>query len=239
MGQIDLKYADLYVQDGTVHAGAVNNSSGYTSGVNTMLIDGVVGILPVGIPFTITGETGDVIHTITAHTETSGNTTSITFTPGTAGAITDNDVISFGPNRLTLHIGEGNLEWTEKRNIEYVKDRGKLAYTRLGDEEPVDASMEFIWDFLTSDATGGEPPTMKEALTQKGQCSNWVSSADDKCQPYAVDVVIDYIPPCGGVKKERIVIKDFRHEELDHSTKDAKVSVKGKANITEVVSTRI
>lgn len=239
MGQIDLKYAILTVEDGTAQTGAVNLTAGYTAGATTMVVDTIVGIILTGTSFTIAGETGAPVHTVISHSETSGSTTSLTFAPGVVGTIADNVVITFGPNILILHIGEGNLEWTEKRTIEYVKDRGLLAYTRLGDEEPTDVKMEFIWDFLTSDVAGGEPPTMKEALTNTGACSGWLSSADDKCQPYAVNVRVLYKPPCAGVKWENILIKDFRYEELDHSTKDAKVSVTGKSNVQHVISTRV
>lgn len=239
MGQIDLKYAQLTIEDGTSHSGAVNLMAGYTAGATTMIVDTIVGIILTGTNFTIAGESGSPVHIVTAHSETSTNTTSITFTPGVAGTVADNTVLTFGPNILTLHIGEGNLEWTEKRNIIYVKDRGLLAYTRLGDEDPTDVSFEFIWDFLYSNTTGGEPPTMKEALTAKGACAGWLSSATDKCQPYAVNIRIYYTPPCAGVDIEDILIQDFRYEELQHSTKDAKVSVKGKANVQQVGSTRI
>jgi hypothetical protein len=240
MGQIDLKYATLTVEDGTLITGAVNLTGGYTAGATTMLIDSLpaLTVLTDGTPFTIAGETGSVVHTISAHSETSGVTTSITFAPGVVGTIADSTVLTFGPNQLTLHIGEGDMTWTEHRNIVYVLDRGLLYFTRLGDQEPTDVSFEFLWDFLTSNVEGGEPPTMKEALTQQGQCSTWISSATDKCQPYAVNIVINYLPPCPGVDREIITIEDFRYEELDHSTKAAKISVKGKANVQEVSSVR-
>ena len=240
MGQIDLKYATLTVQDGTLIAGAVNLIGGYTTGATTMIINGLPAstVLTDGTPFTVAGETGGPIHTITAHAETSGVTTSITFVPGLASAVADSAVLTFGPNQLTLHIGEGDLTWTEHRNIIYQLDRGLLYFTRLGDQVPTDVSFEFIWDFLTSNVEGNEPPTMKEALTQKGACSGWLSSASDKCQPYAVNIVINYVPPCPGVDREIITIQDFRYEELDHSTKDAKISTKGKANVQEVTSVR-
>jgi hypothetical protein len=240
MGQIDLKYASLTVEDGTIINGAVNLTGGYTTGATTMLISGLPTdtVLADGIPFTITGETGSPIHNITAHTETAGVTTSITFAPGLASTIADSVVLTFGPNALTLHIGEGDLTWTEHRNIIYVTDRGLLAYTRLGDQTPTDVAFEFIWDFITSNVGGGEPPTMSEALKQIGACSTWVSSAADKCQPYAVNVIINYIPPCPGIDREIITVNDFRYEELDYSAKDAKVSVKGKANVQEVSSVR-
>lgn len=241
MGQIDLKYAELTVEDGTVNVGAVNLTAGYTVGNTTMIIDSLpaLTILTTGTTFVIAGESGSPVHTITAHSETSGVTTSITFTPGVAGTVADGTVLTFGPHSVTLHIGEGTLEWTEKRPIVYVKDRGKLAFTRLGDEEPTDVSLEFIWDFLVSDTAGGEPPTMKEVLTQTGACAGWLSSASDKCQPYAVNVRVLYSPPCAGVKKELIIIRDFRQEELQHNAKDAKVSVKGKSNFFQVEASRV
>lgn len=141
-------------------------------------------------------------------------------------------------NSLELHIGEGNLEWTEKRNIEYVLNRGELGFLREGDEAPVEVSFEFIWDFLTSDTTDGEPPTMKEALTQSGPCAGWESSSNDTLQPYTVNIVVNYLPPCPGIDREIIIITQFCYEELAHSSKEAKVVVKGKANITKVTSTR-
>lgn len=239
MGQIDLKYATLTVEDGTSQTAAVNLEAGYTTGATTIIIDSITGIVATGTTFTIAGESGLPIHTVTAHSETSGNTTSITFSPGAVGTVADNAVITFGPNVLTLHIGEGDLEWTEHRTIDYVTDRGLLYYTRLGDQVPTDVKFEFIWDFLTSNTAGGEPPTMKEALTNTGACSGWLSSATDRCQPYAVNIRILYKPPCAGVDWENILIQDFRYETLDHSTKDAKISVDGKANVQQIESTRV
>jgi hypothetical protein len=139
-------------------------------------------------------------------------------------------------NFIELHIGEGVLEWTEKRNVEFVKSRGELSFTRENDEEPVDVSFDFIWDFLISQS--GQPVTIKEALTQTGAATTWTSSTQDSSQPYSVNIVIVYTPPCSGVEKETFVIQDFYYSEIAHDPKGASVSVKGQANIVRVASTR-
>lgn len=51
---------------------------------------------------------------------------------------------------ISILIGEGNLTWSEKRNIEYKTDRGSLATgaVREGDQVPVDVSFEFVWNYI-------------------------------------------------------------------------------------------
>jgi hypothetical protein len=67
-----------------------------------------------------------------------------------------NAVINFksggtGSNVKTLEvkIGEGNITWTEKRNMEYTLDRGQLDTVREGDEVPVDVKIDLVYEFLT------------------------------------------------------------------------------------------
>lgn len=237
MAQIDLKYAKIFVNDGTARTGAVNNSSGYAAAAVTMLVDTIVGIIETGTQFTVAGETGLPTHTVTSHSQTSGNTTSITFTPGlVTGGVVDNAVITFGPNRLEINIGEGNFTYDEKRSIVYVRNRGRLSHTRLGDEDPVEVSLDFIWEHIISSA--GDPVTIEEAIKGNGNASGWLSSATDKCQPYAVDMEIIYTPPCSTEEMETITLVDFRWEDMSHNFKDATVALKGKCNVTAVTAVR-
>ena len=139
-------------------------------------------------------------------------------------------------HELEVTIGEGNISYTEKRNIVYTKDRGALDEVREGDEEPVEVSMDFVWEFLK--ANTGDDPTIEDALKQRGEASGWTSTDSDACRPYAVDIEILYTPPCGGIYKEKIVLNDFRYEQLQHDIKNAQVSCSGKCNITEATVTR-
>lgn len=231
----DLKNATIFLIDGFSANGAVNLMAGYMTGVVTMTIDGVVGIIPVGATFLVGTDT--VMHTVTAHTETSSNTTSITFTPGLGAAVLDNDVITFGGQRLQIKIGDGQINYDEKRVIEYKKDRGLLDQVRYGDQEPMEVKLDVRWEFLRSDTS--EPPTPEEALKQIGAASTWISSAADKCQPYAVDILILNVPPCAGVKTERILLQDYRWETLNHDTKQGMLSTSGKCNTQQAVVTRV
>lgn len=144
------------------------------------------------------------------------------------------------PKKLTLKIGDGNITYDEHRAIQYVKDRGKLDTARLADEEPVDVTLDLQWSFLTqdTDADPAEPITPEDALKARGGASDWVTSSGDPCEPYAVDIEIDNIPPCGGVTPEKILLQDFRYETLAHDPKAGTLRATGKCNVLEATVTR-
>lgn len=234
MSQIDLKYATIYIEDGyTGPAGAsgalVNNGAGYSAAAVTMAVNGITGAVVTGDRFTVAGD--DVVHTITAHSETLGNTTSITFTPGLGDAVADDAVITWQPHQLEVNIGEGNCTYDESRNMQYKLNRGNLDTVREGDQAPMDVKIDANWEFLRS--SSGDPPTIEEALKKVGAASTWVSSSDDACEPYAVNVIIDYIPPCGDVQSERIILPDYRWEKLSHDPKAGTISTSGKCNAVQ------
>lgn len=238
--QIDLKRANIYARDGYDGAtgakvGAVNLMAGYASGVTTMTVDGFTAAVTNGDTFTVVGSqvTGRPLtrHTITAHTETMSATTSITFTPGLSAAVLDNAVITIVPHQLQVRLGEGTLTYSEKKPRTYVKDRGLLYGVRDADEEPVDVRMDAIWEFLKADT--GMTPTIEDVLKQRGEASTWVTSGDDPCEPYSIDLVIEYIPNCTTESYEIITLEEFRYEEINHDPKAGTFSITGKANVTE------
>lgn len=238
MAQIDLRHATIEVKDGFAATGAVNQTmTAPANGNTTITVDGFTKALPVGAEMTIAGSTD----TYTIVSTVGGSTpTSITFTPAlrtAAGIPVDNAVVTVGPNKLTVKIGEGNLTYDEKRNMEYVRDRRAISFVRTGDEDPMDVSMDFIWEFLSSDS--GDPPTIEEALKQTGNASTWVTSGSDPCEPYCVDLVITYTPPCSGVKAERITLKEYRWESGSHDVKQGTVASKGKCKIAQAVLARV
>jgi hypothetical protein len=239
MAQIDIKNCDVFLVDGyTGPAGAaaakVNLMAGYSIGTTTMAVDGITGALVTGDYFTLAG--GNQWYKITAHTETLGNTTSITFTPGLKVAAVDDDDIDITGHFLQIRIGEGNATWTEKRPITYVKDRGLLDTVRRGDEEPVEVKLDATWVFLK--ASTGQPVTIEDALKNRGEAAGWTTSSADACEPYAVDIVIEHHPPCSTEEMEIYTLKDFRYEELGHDLKAGQLSITGKCNTVEAVVTR-
>lgn len=245
--QIDLKKATIFIFDGYAGAagaqvGAVDNGGGYAAAVVTMTVDGFTAAVTTGDIVTIAGSKASgtnrlTRHKITAHTETSSATTSITFTPGLDAAVLDNAVITVQPHQLEVKVGEGNMQYTEKRNIEYVLDRGALDTVREGDEEPVEVRLDFTWEFLRSDVSG--IPTIEDALKNRGEASTWTTSSSDTCEPYAVDLLIWYNPPCAGEKDEEILLQDFRWEQLEHNASEGQVSLTGKCNVKEATVSRV
>lgn len=82
-------------------AGAINHSAGYAIGATVLTVNGFTGAVTTGNWLTIAGD--DRPQQITDHTETLGNTTSITITPGLASAVVTTAVVT------TYTAGEVNL----------------------------------------------------------------------------------------------------------------------------------
>jgi len=140
---------------------------------------------------------------------------------------------------LEVKIGEGTLTYDERKNIEYVRDRGLLDTVKEGDEEPIDVRFDFTWEFLQAvSTTAAGTPTVEDALKQRGEASGWVSSSSDPCEPYAVDIEVDYVPPCGGELDEIITLPDFRYTSLAHDLSAGTVAVTGQCNATDALIVR-
>jgi hypothetical protein len=234
MAQIELRHATIRILDGHSNTGAVNDTP--ANGDTTLTVDAIVGVIPKYARMTIAGSN----RTYRVTSATGSPTTSITFEPALAtadGIPADDAVITFGGRFVEAKIGDGNLDYTENRNMDYRLDRGELDTVREGDDVPMDIKLDFVWEFLR--ASTGDEPTLEDAIKQRGEASAWVSSATaDACAPYAVDIEIENEPPCEDVEREFILLPDFRWESLEHNTKDAQISVAGKCNSKEAVVSR-
>ncbi len=206
----------------------------YAIGTTVIAVDGSTGLVSVGDQFKVGAET--TVHTVTAQGATLGATTQLTFTPALTTLIADNVAITWQPHSLQVRIGEGNLQWAEKRPITYTKDRGRLDTVKLGDQDPVEVKLDATWVFLK--ASSGQTPTIEDALKRRGEAASWVSSSSDLCEPYAVDIRVVYTPPCTTDLPETYVLNDFRYEDLGHDLKQGQISISGKCNITEATVTR-
>lgn len=144
-----------------------------------------------------------------------------------------------GENHIAVKIGEGNLSYSEKRNIEHVKRRGLLTTVREGDEEQLELELAFVWEYITS-VGSSDPPTVEDALKRKGPAAAWASTSPDPKAPYCVNLQVDYQPPCiGEAAWETIVFPEFHYSDLHHSLKDATVDLKGTCNRVMASPTRV
>lgn len=165
------------------------------------------------------------------------NTATITLTAGLAEIVEAGGAVTFTGRRLEVKIGEGNLNYTETRNLEYIKDRGLLDTVKEADEEPMEVSFDFIWDFITG-VTGSVIPTLEDVLKKTGEASSWETTSPDACEPYCVDLVVKYDPGCGGSNTETIVLSQFRQVTLEHNLRDSQISCSGSCNVTKATATR-
>jgi hypothetical protein len=150
------------------------------------------------------------------------------------------------PQQLEIKIGEGNFTWTERQEMNYVLDRGRLDIVNEGDEQPVEVSIDGVWEFIT--AFAGDPPTLIDALKRTGEAApaadNWVSVDPDVCQPYAVLLEIQHVPVCAGATVaasdplEITTIDLFRWEQIDYDLRAGTFAISGRANVTEAISSR-
>lgn len=157
--------------------------------------------------------------------------------------ITDGDSGS-----VEIRVGEGNLTWTERQTIEYTLNRGKLASAdggaaRYGDDEPIDVTLDFLWDWYTS--TGGVGPA--EALKREGAASAWVSVDDeDPCAPYAVNIEVIYdagecwdeVSTADG-RYERYILPIFRYNDIEYNLDEGSISVTGQCQATKILTERV
>lgn len=228
MAAIEIRNAMIRVQDGFSGSADVNNGAGYAAGATSMVMQNASTTIPLLASFHVDGD--PVMHIVTA---TNGSTT-MTFTPALTEAVIDGADIVFGGRTLEVKVGEGNLNYTEARTVEYILDRDRLDNVRLGADVPVDVSLDYIWEFLTH----ATMPTVEDAIKKRGGAADWVSTDPDACRPYAVDISIEHIPPCGDEDPELIVLADFRWESLPHDLRGASVAMTGKCNVTEALISR-
>ncbi len=142
-----------------------------------------------------------------------------------------------GQKFITVKIGEGNLTYSEKRAVEFTRDRGILDTVRTADEDPIDVSIDAIWEYIT--ASSGIAATIEDTLKQTGEASSWVSTADDQCQPYCVDIEVHNAPACSGIEDELLTLEEFYYETLDHDLREATIASSGRCNRKVITARRV
>ncbi len=244
MARIELRDATVRFKDGLSGIGAVNEPAvAPIAGDAEFDIDGVVlntantDQVPIGARFRIVGETTQVDHVVTARTPDPGTTTNIVFNPVLgAGTYLDEAVVTFYPQQIEIKVGDGNVTYTENRNYEYMLDRGDLDTVREGDQAPLDVRLECTYEHITTGTSETVSPL--DALKGVGGASEWVTSATDVCEPYAIDIEVEHDPPCGTIQTEITFFPDFRADTKEVNLKDATISLTGKCNVIEPAVTR-
>ena len=135
-----------------------------------------------------------------------------------------------------MKIGDGNITYTEHSEYDYLLDRDNLDTVKEGKEVPMDVKWDSVYEHITTGTSENISPM--DALKGIGAASEWISYAADPCEPYAVAMEVEHVPPCGTSQGETTLFPDFRSEQREVNFKDATISVTGKCNVTEPIVTR-
>lgn len=206
--------------------------------INTTNVNATISTkVPIGARFTVNTVNNVLVYTVTARTLNVNDTDNIAFTPawGTDTPAVS-DVITYEAQRIDVTIGEGNLTWTEAKEYEYLLDRGDLDTVKEGDEQPLEVSLEFVYEHVLTGTS--ESVTPVDAVKGTGGAAEWVTSATDQCEPYAVDMEIVHCVPCGSDEDEQITFPDFRFESLEFDLGEATIAVSGRCNVSVATTQR-
>ena len=243
MARIELRDALIYIQDGLSGNATIDEATPAANDTDVNIDSPVLNtddtaLVPVGARFTVSTANQDTEYTVTARTPTSSSpTTNIAFTPAWGTPTPANaDTITFLPQQIEVKIGEGNVTYTEAKEYDYLLDRGDLDTVREGDQQPMDVSIDFVYEHVTTGTS--EDITVVDALKRQSDASEWVSSSDDLCEPYAVDIVIDHVTPCGSEENELTTLPDYRYESLEFDLGEATISTSGRCNVVEASVSR-
>jgi len=265
MAKIDLKNATIKLWDGTLGTLTTTNTGGIDGQIVLTAVGKHIGSNKISLTMNDPGEATALSVAVTgrAIVVTLGYDTAINTTATLLKTLldADSDVMALvtvaqagtgaddveaqasttldGQQSISITIGEGTLSYSEKTPREFVKNRGNLDTVRNADQEPMDVSFDFVWDFITSE-DGGSTPTVEEVLRRTGIAlsDTWLTTATDVCQPYCVDIEVASTPECSTVENEYTVIEEFYQENLDHDAKEGSVACSGRSNRTVAVHTR-
>lgn len=244
MARIELRDATIRIKDGLAGSAAINEPTTAPVETDTTFAVDAVALnttvtdeVPVGARFTVAGETVSTVHTVTAVTPSSGTTTDMTFSPALgAGTYVDGGVVTFLPQQVEVKLGDGNLTWTINKEYDYLLDRGNLDTVREGDQQPMDISLDSVYEHITTGTSESISPY--DAMNGVGGASTWVSSSSDLCEPYCVTIEVEQDITCGTTEDETTVLPEFRYDSLEVDLSAATISFSGRCNAVAPTVTR-
>ena len=131
------------------------------------------------------------------------------------------------PNSVTVKLGEGNITWSERQNIEYTHDRGAIDTARLGDDEPCEVRFDFVWDWIEAGSSGLDIVGAIK-VTNEG----WVTTGE-ACEPDACNLVLT-VTDCSLT--DTFTFADFRYDSIDYDLRAGTVSCTGRCPAEPTIS---
>jgi len=266
MAQIDIKEATIKIFDGTLgattvdctnadsdltftskskHIGSDKISITYVdpataSAALSVAVDGreITVNLATSTASAITSTAAEVKTAIEASSPANALVT-VTFAETVGAGIVEAKTVATlnGQLSVDIKVGEGNFTYSDKKPRIFTRDRGSLDTVKNDDDEPMDVSFDLIWEWITAE-TGGTP-TVEDAFKKRGEAAAWLTTADDACQPYSIDLEIHNAPGCGTADDEILIFEEFYYEDISHDLSEGTASVTGRCNRVEPTTRRV
>ena len=149
------------------------------------------------------------------------------------------------PFQMTLKIGSGNLTWSEKKQYDFILDRGRLDKVRQGDQLPVEVSIDAQYEYVMQPAGNTLGPgstllySVEDFVKKVNSGAALVTAGADACEPYAIKIRITQDQACAGVPTEIVLIPEFRYEKVTHDVRAGTIQLTGKAKVVKATVTRV
>ncbi|KKK66499.1 hypothetical protein LCGC14_2963500 [marine sediment metagenome] len=86
---------------------------------------------------------------------------------------------------------------------------------------------------------GSSTPTLEDILKKINEASAWLTTADDTCQPYCVDIELWNAPNCGVIEDELLIFEEFYYETVNHDLSEGTLNVSGRCNRQVAIARRV
>lgn len=149
------------------------------------------------------------------------------------------------PAELTLYIDDGNVQVTTANQYNRRMNRGKVAggFVTKGDDVPMELSINARFLGFKSIGAGAANLSIQEFLDGGDGTTTLVSTADEECEAFCVDVEIEEgadpdCPAIPAVNPELAIYPKFRAESLQVDYKTGMINLSGFCFATRPTATR-
>lgn len=114
------------------------------------------------------------------------------------------------PNELEVVLDQGDVSYTENRNVNTILDRGVLYAFREGDDQPVEVTFSIMLTGITGEGASVE---VRDALLHVGNASSWVNTSTKTGELPSNDIEFVILDPsplnAGSATDEKLTFPNF------------------------------
>lgn len=113
-------------------------------------------------------------------------------------------------NELEIVLDQGDVSYTEVRNVNTILDRGVLYAFREGDDQPIEVTFSFMLTGMTGADSSVE---VRDALLHVGNASGWANTSTQTGELASNNIEFTILDPSplntGSATDEKLVFPNF------------------------------